>query len=178
MGRTDIIKHAVDALQRGDVIAFPTDTVYGLGADAYNDDAIDKIYRIKRRRRDKPLILFIKNKAELPQYVTELTEATLSLVEKYWPGPLTLIFKAKPSTPCQTANHTIGVGLHFSDIEAPATTQIQNYLSFLGFEVLQQYLKEHPVKIKRHSVVTLRRLKGTSMMSLGTMQAGSVAVFT
>jgi len=103
------MKHAVDALQRGEVIAFPTDTVYGLGADAYNDEAIDKIYRIKRRSRDKPLILFIKNKAELPQYVTELTEATLSLMEKYWPGPLTLIFKAKTSTPCQSANHTVGI---------------------------------------------------------------------
>ena len=109
MGRTDIIKYAVDALQAGEVIAFPTDTVYGLGANAYNDYAIDKIYRIKRRSRDKPLILFIKNKAELPQYVAELTEATLSLVEKYWPGPLTLIFKAKPSTPCQTVTHTIGI---------------------------------------------------------------------
>ncbi|MFC5557542.1 L-threonylcarbamoyladenylate synthase [Ureibacillus thermophilus] len=90
-----IYAQAVDILNQGEVVAFPTETVYGLGAVATNEEAVKKIYKAKGRPSDNPLIVHIGTMEEVPNYVEEIPENAKKLMERFWPGPLTLIMKAK-----------------------------------------------------------------------------------
>ncbi|KAF0092258.1 MAG: tRNA threonylcarbamoyladenosine biosynthesis protein [Fusobacteria bacterium] len=83
----------IKAYKDGEVIAFPTETVYGLGANIYNDQAIKKIYRAKNRPADNPLIAHIGNMEQLYKLVEEIPEKAQILIDTFWPGPLTIIFK-------------------------------------------------------------------------------------
>ncbi|KIL49756.1 L-threonylcarbamoyladenylate synthase [Jeotgalibacillus soli] len=89
------IEEAAQWLRRGEVIAFPTETVYGLGADATSDEAVEKIFAAKGRPSDNPLIVHISSKEQLTQLVTGITEEAEKLMERFWPGPLTIIFPKK-----------------------------------------------------------------------------------
>ena len=89
---TDIIGEAGRILKEGGLVAFPTETVYGLGADALNEDAAKKIYAAKGRPSDNPLIIHITNMKALEKIVSEIPEKAKKVAEKYWPGPLTMIF--------------------------------------------------------------------------------------
>lgn len=91
------IEKVIEDLKSGKVIAIKTDTVYGLICDASNVEACDKIYKIKRREKRKPLAIFVKAVDEVKKYVleTELSDKVLNIMKKYWPGPLTIIFKKK-----------------------------------------------------------------------------------
>ena len=85
-------KDAVDILKNGGVVAFPTETVYGLGALATNEQAVQRIFEAKGRPSDNPLIVHIGNKEDVFNYVTGITEAGEKLMTAFWPGPLTLVF--------------------------------------------------------------------------------------
>ncbi len=100
-------------LNSGGVIAFPTDTFYGLGADPFNSDALSKIFRIKQRPADKPLLVLIHSRNQLADLTQEATDNARTLVENFWPGPLTLIFKAAPGLPdaLTAGTGTIGIRL-------------------------------------------------------------------
>lgn len=89
------IVDAARILQQNEVVAFPTETVYGLGANAKSDEAVDKIFKAKGRPSDNPLIVHISNKNQLKELVEEVPEAAEKLMTAYWPGPLTLIFQKK-----------------------------------------------------------------------------------
>jgi L-threonylcarbamoyladenylate synthase len=89
------IVDAARILQGNEVVAFPTETVYGLGANAKSDVAVDKIFKAKGRPSDNPLIVHISNKVQLKELVEEIPEAAEKLMTAYWPGPLTLIFHKK-----------------------------------------------------------------------------------
>jgi L-threonylcarbamoyladenylate synthase len=88
---TSAIKDAATALINGDLIAFPTETVYGLGADATNKSAVDKIYKAKGRPSDHPVIVHISNLENLDLWAREVPEYAIKLARLYWPGPMTLI---------------------------------------------------------------------------------------
>jgi L-threonylcarbamoyladenylate synthase len=88
-----LIDDAVRLLRAGGVIALPTETVYGLAADASNDDAVRRIYAIKGRPIDHPLIVHLPNRQALPQYVVDPPEWLAPLVNRFWPGPLTVIVR-------------------------------------------------------------------------------------
>ena len=85
------IKDAAAALIRGDLVAFPTETVYGLGADATNKDAIAKIYKVKDRPVGHPLIVHISSLANLDKWARDTPEYAVNLARAFWPGPMTLI---------------------------------------------------------------------------------------
>ena len=85
-------------LKTGGIIAFPTDTFYGLGVNPYNKSAVDKIYEIKGRDPEKPLLLLIDSVTKLENLVEEPSAACIKLMQVFWPGPLTLLFKPKPSS--------------------------------------------------------------------------------
>ena len=108
---------AIDTIQSvlnsGGVIAFPTDTFYGLGADPFNPDALAKIFRIKQRPADKPLLALIHTLGQLEDLTQEVTDNARKLMEHFWPGPLTLIFKAAPGLPdtLTAGTGTIGIRL-------------------------------------------------------------------
>jgi L-threonylcarbamoyladenylate synthase len=87
------IQEANNLLNKGEIIALPTETVYGLAGSIKHEDSISKIYKIKNRPRDNPLIVHIGMTEQLNDLVEEIPEITHNLIKKYWPGPLTLIFK-------------------------------------------------------------------------------------
>jgi L-threonylcarbamoyladenylate synthase len=85
------IKDAAATLMKGDLVAFPTETVYGLGADATNKDAIARIYKVKGRPVDHPLIVHISSLANLDKWARDIPEYAVKLARAFWPGPMTLI---------------------------------------------------------------------------------------
>jgi len=89
----DAVKETAEVIRSGGLVAFPTDTVYGLGADASNAAAVSRIYEVKGRKGDKPLAFLIGDPEEIHRYVDEIPEAATLLMKKFWPGPLTIILK-------------------------------------------------------------------------------------
>jgi len=85
------IKDSADALMKGDLVAFPTETVYGLGADATNKDAIARIYMVKGRPVGHPLIVHISSLENLDKWARDIPEYAIKLARAFWPGPMTLI---------------------------------------------------------------------------------------
>ena len=85
------IKDAATSLINGDLVAFPTETVYGLGADAGNEKAVKKIYQVKGRPSDHPLIVHISDLKQLDKWAREIPEYAIKLARSFWPGPMTLI---------------------------------------------------------------------------------------
>jgi len=91
------IQRAVELLRAGELVAFPTETVYGLGADARNPAAVAKIFAAKGRPADHPLIVHIPDATHLDRWARDISAAARALAEKFWPGPLTLILKRQPA---------------------------------------------------------------------------------
>lgn len=92
------LREAAELLQSGETVAFPTDTVYGLGAHALDAGAVQKIYEAKGRPSDKPLIILICDKKQLGEIAADISETAQKLIDTFWPGPLTLVFKQRPDT--------------------------------------------------------------------------------
>ena len=89
----DEIKKAAQALKDGHLVAFPTETVYGLGADATNEKAVSRVYSVKARPTDHPLIVHISSINQLGKWAIDIPEYAIKLAEEFWPGPMTLILK-------------------------------------------------------------------------------------
>jgi L-threonylcarbamoyladenylate synthase len=89
----DTIRDAAAALKAGHLVAFPTETVYGLGADARNADAVKRIYQVKGRPADHPLIVHISSINQVEKWAAEVPDYAIALARNFWPGPMTLIFK-------------------------------------------------------------------------------------
>jgi L-threonylcarbamoyladenylate synthase len=97
---TVVIKKAADLIKKGEVVAFPTETVYGLGANALNSSAVKKIFKAKGRPSDNPLIAHISNKKQLSNLINaEIPEVVERLISEFWPGPLTIIFNKSKIVP-------------------------------------------------------------------------------
>lgn len=89
------IDAAIERLRAGEVVAFPTETVYGLGADARNEDAVRQVYALKGRPADHPLIVHVAGVECAGQWAAEITEPARALMTRFWPGPLTLVLPAR-----------------------------------------------------------------------------------
>ena len=90
---TSIIKDAALGLKQGHLVAFPTETVYGLGADATNEKAVARIYEAKGRPTDHPLIVHISSMELMDKWASEIPEYAIKLARTFWPGPMTLVLK-------------------------------------------------------------------------------------
>jgi L-threonylcarbamoyladenylate synthase len=93
------IETAAVALRAGDLVAFPTETVYGLGADALNERAVAQVFAVKNRPHFDPLIVHLPDQESALQYVLHVDRQALALMEQFWPGPLTLVLRKKPAIP-------------------------------------------------------------------------------
>lgn len=93
------IERAVALLRRGELVAFPTETVYGLGADASNPDAVRKIFAAKGRPSDHPLIVHLADRSRLDEWAASVPDFAWSLARRFWPGPLTLILRRQSCVP-------------------------------------------------------------------------------
>ena len=89
-----VIQKAVAVLKRGGVIAFPTSTLYGLGADAANPAAIQRIFAIKFRSPKQAILILIRDKAWLPKLVKKIPPVAINLMDAFWPGGITMVFQA------------------------------------------------------------------------------------
>ncbi len=98
-----IIQHAADAIRAAQLVAFPTETVYGLGANALDAAAIDRIYEAKQRPASDPLIVHIHHLGQLAQIATDVPPAMQQLAERFWPGPLTVVLKRGSTIPANIA---------------------------------------------------------------------------
>ena len=93
---------AAQILQKGGLVAIPTETVYGLGANGLDEQAVAKIFEAKGRPQDNPLILHVAEAADMKKFCHSIPEAAWLLAEKFWPGPLTMVLPAKPTVPRRT----------------------------------------------------------------------------
>jgi len=107
----DIINEAGNILKNGGLVSFPTETVYGLGANALDKDAVIKIFEAKGRPQDNPLIVHISDFDEIEPLVLEIPETAKKLMEKFWPGPMTIIFKKSALIPDETSAGLDCVGI-------------------------------------------------------------------
>lgn len=106
------MKHALDILNSGGLVAFPTDTVYGLGALAFEAAAVGSIYTAKDRPVEKAIPILIGDPADLSKVALEIPEIAWRLAARFWPGPLTLVVPKHPSLPeAVSASPTVGVRL-------------------------------------------------------------------
>lgn len=105
------VARAVALLRAGELVAFPTETVYGLGADASNPAAVAKIFAAKGRPADHPLIVHLPDAAALDAWAREVPDAARQLATAFWPGPLTLILKRQPHVPDAVTGGQDTVGL-------------------------------------------------------------------
>lgn len=105
------IEKAAEEILNGNIVAFPTETVYGLGANAYNPLAVSKIFEVKNRPSFNPLIVHIDSREKLSDICFINDERIFSIIEKYWPGPLTLILPKKDTIPdiVTAGNSTVAV---------------------------------------------------------------------
>lgn len=95
----DDFMRAGNLLRSGEIVAIPTETVYGLAANAFDPDAVEKIFKAKGRPQDNPLIVHIADLADLPKIVSEIPEKAYLLASEFWPGPLTMIMKKSEKVP-------------------------------------------------------------------------------
>ena len=93
------LRYAVDVLRYGGLVAFPTDTVYGVGALAFHREAVMRLYTVKGRPTDKAIAVLLGREADLAQVTSELTPAARRLAEKFWPGSITLVVAKHPTLP-------------------------------------------------------------------------------
>jgi L-threonylcarbamoyladenylate synthase len=118
----DSLQRAANSLLEGNLVAFPTETVYGLGADALNKQAVARIYQVKGRPADHPLIVHIHSMQVMGQWVDDVPEYAIALGRNFWPGPMTLIFKrsslaqdfitgGQDTVGIRVPNHVVALGL-------------------------------------------------------------------
>lgn len=117
---------AVEALKRGDVIVFPTETLYGLGADTLNDAAVEKVFRLKGRDPRSPIPVLVADQEMLHTLVAKVPMTAQKLMDRYWPGPLTLVLPGRKNIPKPLCNPTGGVAVRISS--QPNATLLVNGL--------------------------------------------------
>lgn len=116
---TPLIQKAVSLLASGEAVAFPTETVYGLGGDAFSEKAVEAIYHIKGRPPEKPLPVMISDFTMIYQLASAIPESAQELMNAFWPGPLTLILPAKPSVSPQITGGKRTIGVRFPKHAVP-----------------------------------------------------------
>lgn len=110
----ELIKQAAQVIKNGGIVAFPTETVYGLGANALNEDAVDKIFKAKGRPQDNPLIVHVAS-LDIYDLVDDVPKVAKEFMEKFWPGPLTVILKKKDIIPNKTSASLDTIGIRMPD---------------------------------------------------------------
>ena len=130
MPQKQIIEQAGQILKQGGLVAFPTETVYGLGANGLDADACKKIYQAKGRPSDNPLILHIAKKQSLYEIVKQVPQKAEKLIDAFWPGPLTMIFQKKDCVPYEITGGFDTVAVRF-----PAHAVAQNVIEAAGVPI-------------------------------------------
>lgn len=118
----DTLVYAANIIKNGGLVAIPTETVYGLGASALIDEAVARIFTVKGRPQDNPLIIHVHGAEALDMWCRDVPEAAYRLADEFWPGPLTMVLKKKPCVPERVTAGMDTVGVRCPD--HPATLRI------------------------------------------------------
>jgi len=140
--RHDLINEAALVIINGGVISFPTRHLYGLGADAFNTDAVNRVFEIKRRPEDKPLLVLIDKQYDLTRLVRNVPYAATRIMERFWPGAVTIVFKAKDTLPVNLTAGTDRIGVRMPEhpvalaltnaVQGPITATSANITGYSG----------------------------------------------
>jgi L-threonylcarbamoyladenylate synthase len=117
---SDAIRHALEILHTGGIVAFPTDTVYGVGAFAFDGQAVQSIYTAKDRPIEKAIPILISDMKDLDKIALDIPKIAQKLASRFWPGPLTILFPKKPHLP-EAVSVTSAVGVRIPDHEIART---------------------------------------------------------
>lgn len=126
----ETLKPAAELIRSGGLVAFPTETVYGLGASAFREDSVERIYQAKGRPSDNPLIVHISHRDQLDQIVSQVPEAAKILMDHFWPGPLTLVMPKQNTIP-----DTVTAGLPTVAVRFPQHPVAQALISMAGVPI-------------------------------------------
>ena len=141
----DFINEAGNIIKSGGTVAFPTETVYGLGADALNGEAVKKIFLAKGRPQDNPLIIHVSSK-KIEKFVKDVPPVAEKLMDKFWPGPMTIILNKKDIVPDETSAglSTIGVRVGIiKDWKAKWYADSKNFADYLvEDQKIRKFLKK------------------------------------
>jgi len=156
----DALTSAAQLLKAGGLVALPTETVYGLGADATNEDAVARIYKVKGRPADHPLIVHIHSMQSLGEWADEIPSYAIALARDFWPGPMTLVFKrsllaedfvtgGQPTVGLRVPDHVVALALLSAfekiggkGIAAPSANRF-GHLSPTTAQAVQEELGDH-----------------------------------
>lgn len=126
------IKEAAEYIKNGEIVLFPTETVYGLGANAMNEQAVKKIFEAKGRASDNPLIVHVSNLNMLEQIVENIGKIETELIQKFWPGPLTIIFSRKSE---QIIPNITTANLNTVGVRMPSNQIAQKLIKYAGVPI-------------------------------------------
>jgi L-threonylcarbamoyladenylate synthase len=105
---------AASILREGGLIVYPTESFYGLGADPFNENAVRRLFKLKGRAPDRPILLIIPDPDFVGRYAVSVNETAIRLMKNFWPGGLTLVFEARPEVPDIVTAQTGKIGLRMS----------------------------------------------------------------
>lgn len=114
----ELIKRASDIIAGGGLVIYPTMSLYGLGADAEDPKAVEKIFEVKKREPENPVSILIADRLALDRYAKGVSDAAEKVMDRFWPGGITLVFRAKPGLPpiLTAGTHTVGIRLPFHPV--------------------------------------------------------------
>jgi L-threonylcarbamoyladenylate synthase len=102
---------AAEVVQAGGVVVYPTETLYGLGANAWNPEAVERVHALKKRKEGKPVLVIVHSAGAVPGLTDDITEAGRILMESFWPGPLTLLFRSGAHVPRAVTGDSGKIGI-------------------------------------------------------------------
>jgi len=176
---------AVDFIQEGKLVAFPTETVYGLGADAFNSEAVAKVYSAKGRPSDNPLILHIAEKEKFAELAFNPPEYAFKLIDAFWAGPLTLVARKNPDLPSWLGGHPNGI-TETVGIRMPSHPVAQAFIKASGCVVaapsankagkpspttIEHVISDFP-ELLNSSGKSIERLEGLALLNGGSSDVG------
>ena len=149
---SETIESAARIIQSGGVIAFPTLTLYGIGVDALNSDAVNRVFQIKKRSKEKPLSVLIGCRKDLEQLVAQIPPSAVVLMDRFWPGRLTLIFDAAAHIPHNLTAGTGKIGIRLpghpvaaalvAAVKTPVTATSANLSGEPGCSMVAEFPRE------------------------------------
>jgi len=151
----EAIRKAVEYIKAGEVVAYPTETIYGLAVDVYNEKAVKKLYNLKQRDYGLPISILVSDMKMLERVVKEVSDSAKQLIKSFWPGPLTICFPASNRISKALVTNTGKIGVRFSshpvataivrELGVPITTTSANPSSFppsLNVKHINNYFKD------------------------------------
>ncbi|MCE7741044.1 MAG: threonylcarbamoyl-AMP synthase [Candidatus Heimdallarchaeota archaeon] len=161
----DAVNHVLD----GHVVAFPTDTIYGLGCDVFNSDAVDVLYTIKERPKDKPINVLISEVNQVYDVAQNIKPVFFELAERFWPGGLTIVVEKNSSVPDNVTSNLPSVGVRMPDSNI---VQQMIKLAFTPIAATSANLSEQPDSKTAKTVLGYFEGKIPCIIDGGTTELG------